>query len=172
MHRDLLKAIQAYTARSAITSSSMRGASQGTIAAGRQFLSNLPLGCFGTRDASTFRSHLDHATDKLLSQLPSTARHWGRARRGLNIFLRGCLYTSYVRDTYALALAEDYFEIPLDRITGARLCHEVGGLPRWKSVQSLDVATSDAYQAAAARVAKRQGHARVHLDALWWGLRL
>jgi hypothetical protein len=106
-----------------------------------------------------------------LAKFPKKGRHWGRARKGLNIFLRGCLYTSYLRDTYGLAPTENHFEVPLDSITGARLSSEVHGLPRWKSVQALDREDSDAFQRGAALLAKRSGHARVHLDAICWGLR-
>lgn len=99
-------------------------------------------------------------------------QHWGLARKGLNIFLRGCLYTSYLRDHYALGLAEDFFELPLDRITGTRLYRvSPKGIQLWKTVRGLDASESAAYQRAAKRVADKKGIARVHLDAVWWGER-
>ena len=105
-------------------------------------------------------------------RLPLKARHWGLARKGLNIFLRGCLYTSYLRDHYALGLAEEFFELPLDRITGTRIYSALPkGLEPWKTVRGLDVAKSAAYQRAAQIVADKKGIARVHLDAVWWGER-
>jgi hypothetical protein len=108
MSPDVLNAIQAYTARSAITSSSMRGSAAGAIPAARDFLSDLPLRPFGTASRSKFANQLDLATGKLLKALPTKARHWGRARKGLNIFLRGCLYTAYLRDEYRLGEAEEF----------------------------------------------------------------
>lgn len=104
--------------------------------------------------------------------MPQRARHWGRARKGLNIFLRGCLYTCYLRDEYGLDSAEKFFEMPLDSITGQRLYDEADAvLPAWKTVRDLDPATSAAYQDAAARLAAKKSISRVHLDAIWWGRR-
>lgn len=172
MTLDVLSAIQAYTARSAITSSSMRGAAAGAIPAARDFLGELPLGPFGTTSRAKFSTQLDRATDRLMKELPKKARSWGRARKGLNIFLRGCLYTSYLRDEYRLGQAEDFFEVPLDSITGVRLFEASGGaLPSWTTVRDLDAETSEKYQSVAAATAAPQGIARVHLDAVWWGRR-
>jgi hypothetical protein len=96
----------------------------------------------------------------------------GSREKRLNIFLRNCLYTTYLRDEYGLAVAEPFFELPLDSITGARLVKESkGALPRWETVRALTTERSAQYQAAAARLAAKRGVARVHLDALWWGER-
>ena len=109
----------------------------------------------------------------MLKKLPKGARHWGRARKGLNIFLRGALYTCYLRDEYRLELAESFFEMPLDSITGEKLFEEAGdrSLPAWATVSGLNPITSAAYQRAATKVAAKFGLARVHLDAIWWGRR-
>lgn len=172
MTADVRHAIQAYTARSAITSSSMRGSAAGAIPAARDFLSELPLGPFGTTSRSKFSTQLDRATDRLLTKLPKKARHWGRARKALNIFLRGCLYTSYLRDEHGLGQAEDFFEVPLDSITGVRLFEASrGALPSWTTVRDLDREKSEKYQSVAGAIAAPQGIARVHLDAVWWGRR-
>ena len=169
----LLRAIQHHNARAAIGSSSMRGAgSGGVVKRARAFLCDMPLGRFGTSNKSEFGCRLDDATDSLKRALPKGAQRWGLARKGLNIFLRDCLYTTYLRDEYDLALAEHFFEVPLDSITGARLVRESqGALSRWKTVRGLDAKTSAAYQAVAAQLAVEKGIARVHLDALWWGER-
>src|SRR6478609_8559801 len=119
MDRYLIDAIQHHNARVAINSSSMRGAgSPGVVKGARAFLGNLPLQLFGTRIESEFRSQLDAATHDLVQALPRKGRRWGRARKGLNIFLRDCLYTTYLRDQYTLGLAENFFEVPLDSIIG------------------------------------------------------
>lgn len=90
----------------------------------------------------------------------------------MNIFLRGCLYTTYLRDEYNLARAENFFEVPLDRITGTRLVEESReALSPWKTVRGLSVEASATYQTAAAELAEERGIARVHLDAVWWGER-
>ena len=173
MDPDLLQAIQHYTARSAITSSSMRGpGNAGVVRSGREFLSELSLTAFSATKRGDFNVSLDNATNDLVKAFPKTARHWGRARKGLNIFLRGCLYTSYLRDHYNLGRAEPFFEIPLDSITGAKLVEKSAeDLPRWKTVRGLDPQTSAKYQEAADRLAAKAGIARVHLDAMWWGRR-
>jgi hypothetical protein len=92
MTPDVLNAIQWFTARSAITSSSMRGSMGGTIEAARDYLGSVALKEFGSTNQAHFQDRLDRRTEELLAELPKAARHWGRARKGLNIFLRGCLH--------------------------------------------------------------------------------
>lgn len=140
--------------------------------AAREYLRDLHLVDFGTADATAFRGSLDRATNDLQLALPKTSRHWGLARKGLNIFLRDCLYTVYLREAFSLQLAEEFFEVPLDSISGTSLHkHAAGRLPRWKTVQALDRALSDKYQIEASRLAATRQIARVHLDAVWWGER-
>src|SRR2546430_2008228 len=116
--RQLLKALQVRAARIAIGSSSMRGrGSEGVVKAGRAFLGDLPLADFGTSYPKQFRSALDAATLGLERAFPKSSRYWGLARKGLNIFLRDCLYTVYLRDAYSLELAEPSFEVPLDSLS-------------------------------------------------------
>lgn len=173
METYLLRAIQHHNARAAIGSSSMRGAgSTGVVRSARSFLSEMPLRPFGTSSASTFLSRLNMATDELKQALPKGAQRWGLARKGLNIFLRNCLYTTYLCEEYNLARAEFFFEVPLDSITGTRLMKESRvDLSPWKTVRGLKARTSAEYQAAAATLGDEKGIARVHLDALWWGER-
>lgn len=168
-----LKALQVRAARIAIGSSSMRGAgSRGAVEAGRHFLNTLPLADFGTSNSKDFRSALDAATLGLEHAFPNASRYWGLARKGLNIFLRDCLYTVYLRDAYSLHLAEPFFEVPLDSLSG-RALHKaaVGRLPRWHTVRGLTPELSDKYQDIASECAALKGMARVHLDVFWWGSR-
>jgi hypothetical protein len=171
--KDLLIAIQSRCARAAIGPSSMRGAgSSGVVAAGRPHLCELQLTQFATADARRFRRALDRATLGLMESFPRQARHWGLARKGLNLFLRDCLYTVYLRDAYGLGIAEAFFEIPLDSFTGRELSVQSDGvLPRWKTVRGLDPALSDRFQQVGAQLARERGITRVHLDAFWWGQR-
>src|SRR5438132_8387014 len=100
---DLLRSFQARAARIAIGSSSMRGAgSAGVVIAAREYLVGLHLKDFSATDPNAFRSSLDRATSQLELALPKRGRHWGLARKGLNIFLRDCLYTVYLRDAFSL----------------------------------------------------------------------
>ena len=171
--RKLLRSFQARAARVAIGPSSMRGpARKGVVLAARDYLRRLPLSDFGTTDEKAFRGSLDRATDELRLALPKPSRHWGLARKGLNIFLRDCLYTVYLRRAFSLQRAERFFEVPLDSISGSSLWRRSAGrLPRWKTVQGLDRFLSDQYQAEATRQAAAREIYRVHLDAIWWGER-
>ena len=122
---ELLRAIQHRTARVAIGSSSMRGAGNtGVVTAARTHLGRLDLRPFGTRHDDRFRAELNSATTRLRAVLPEDARHWGLARKGLNIFLRNCLYTVYLRERYRL---DRVFRMIKRRVTAVGLgeanCH-------------------------------------------------
>ena len=166
---DLLLAFQARAARGALGASIMRSAgAKDAVRAGRAFLAEVDLGGFRTTSPSRFRAALDGTTAGLQDAFPSQARHWGLARKGLNIFLRDCLSNVYLRDAYALQVAEQFFEVPLDTITGPMLHQLSGGaLPRWGTVRDLAPEVSEAFQAVAATIAAERGIARVHLDAIW-----
>jgi hypothetical protein len=170
---DLLVALQARAARGALGASTMRSAgARGTVLAGRAFLCEVDLRAFRTSSPTRFRAELDHVTEGLQRAFPRQARHWGLARKGLNIFLRECLSNVYLRDANSLQMAEPLYEVPLDSITGQKLYQLAGGaLPRWGTVRDLTPDLSDAFQALAARIAEGRGIARVHLDAIWWGQR-
>ena len=94
------------------------------------------------------------------------------ARKLLNIFPRDSLYTGYLSQAYRLSVAERLLEIPLDSITAKQIRKRLPELPRWRGVKYLDPQTSAAYQAAALLIGEREGVARVHLDAYWWGVRV
>ena len=151
----------------------MRGrGSKGAVRAGRDFLNILSLARFGTSDSKKFRSALGTATLELKEAFPRGSQHWGLARKGLNIFLRDCLYTVYLRDAHSLHLAERYFEVPLDSFSGRALFKVgAGRVPRWRTVRGLGPESSDEYQAVASGYADSKGIARVHLDVFWWGSR-
>lgn len=148
----------------------MRGVGNaGVIKAGRPCLASLDLRPFGTSSRSRFAAALDEATDELRQAFPRRARHWGLARKGINIFLRECLYIAYTRAEYALGVSESFFEVPLDSITAAKLRERYPSLPAWEGVRYLTPTNSVEYQLAARRIAARHRFAPVHLDALWWG---
>jgi hypothetical protein len=107
----------------------------------------------------------------LVRALPKGARTWGLGRKLLNIFVRDSLYVGYLSSAYSLKRAEEFFEVPLDSITAARIHELAPELPRWRGVKHLDPRTSAAYQAVALLAARERGIARVHLDAYWWGAR-
>ena len=144
----------------------------GVVTAARTHLGRLDLRPFGTRHNDRFRAELNSATTRLRAVLPEDARRWGLARKGLNIFLRDCLYTVYLRERYRLDRAEPFFEVPLDSISaGCIRALDNDGLPRWRGVRALDYRTSKCYQDAATQIAASEGIPPVHLDAICWGLR-
>jgi hypothetical protein len=167
---DFLRAVQSRAARIAVGASTVRGrGNAGAVSAAREYLRHLDLAGFDARPHA-FRNALDRETKALLAALPRGARHWGIARKLLNIFLRDCLYTTYLEKAFHLSRAEEAFEIPLDSITALHVKRAAGrgGLPPWPGVKHLTTPLSAQFQAAAAAEAARQGIARVHMDAVWW----
>lgn len=167
----LLQAVQSRAARIAVGASTVRGrGNSGVVLASRKHLRGLDLSLFRQVDRAKFSRNLDTATAALRDSLPIGARHWGLARKVLNIFLRDCLYTTYLDDAYDLRKNEAYFELPLDSITGRQLKRAAGRgqLPPWPGVSHLTDALSAKFQKAAATEAVSRGISRVHLDAIWW----
>jgi hypothetical protein len=139
------------------------------VKAARKFLtSGLELARFSTVSEERFKRELDRATTRMVQALPRRAQRWGLARKVLNIFLRDCLYTCYLRDEHDLGKAERFLEMPLDSITANGLRRELRGLPRWRGVKHLSPEVSALYQQAASELAEREGYERVHLDAKLW----
>lgn len=168
---DFLKIVQSRAARVAISPSTVRGQGHaGVCKAARRFLCQLDLTLFAVANAEHFERALDLSTMRLQRALPSTARKWGLARKILNVFLRDCLYTTYLEKAHRLRRSERFYELPLDSITVGELKRRTGrgGLPVWRGVIHLTRDLSHVLQEAASAEARKQGLARVHLDALWW----
>lgn len=173
MQSNFLHIIQSRAARIAVGPSAVRGRGHtGVSKAARAHLKSVDLLRFGTKKEVEFREALDVATEKLRRALPKGTQKWGLARKVLNIFLRDCAYTTYLREAHDLSLAEEFFEIPLDSITARALKRASGRgcLPRWPGVTHVTPELSYVFQTAALRVAKEKGIARCHLDAFWWAL--
>lgn len=169
-HAELLDAIQSRAARVAVGASAVRGrGNSGTVTAARKFFAELDLATFGVTPGR-FHRVLDRETQRLLDSLPKQARHWGLARKLLNIFLRDCFYTGELNQAYGLHRAEKALEIPLDSITARALkkTQPRGSLPQWPGVRHLTVGVSEVFQQAALVEARRHKITRVHLDAILW----
>jgi hypothetical protein len=167
----LSKIVQSRVARIAVGPSTVRGkGNKGIVAAARRYVGRLDLSGFGTADGAEFRKVLDDQTEALRCTFPEPARHWGIARKVLNIFLRDSFYSTYLCDEFGLGQGEFLFEIPLDRLVSDELHKAVrsGTLPKWPGVRGVTPELNDTYQAAASNVASSRRLARVHLDALWW----
>jgi len=170
--KTFFEAVQIKVARTTITSSSMRGPGCGAaIKTARAYTGDLDLHRFSCRTRIAFNAELNDATAELCSAMPRAIRSWGLARKGLNIFLRECLYTWYLRDHSRLDRSERFFELPLDSLTGRALRRTDPELPRWDSVRRLTPELSSRFQDAAKREGYKRRLARVHLDVFWWGYR-
>ncbi len=143
---------------------------KGTIQKSREYLQSLDLRRFNLGTSEAFEAELERATLELMKAMPKEGRHWGSARKFLNIFLRHCLYNQYLCKTFQLKKIERWLEVPLDSHVAKRLRAEDGGksLPRWQTVIGLHPHTSVQYQAFAKKVAKAEGVSRVHLDVKYW----
>jgi hypothetical protein len=101
--------------------------------------------------------------------MPAEARHWGVARKAVNLFLRDCFYNIYLRRRFNLEAPEAEYEIPLDRIVAEGLGLRLNGeVPRWRGVGHLSPEVSRLYQTAAKKLAQSMGISRVHLDIYLW----
>ena len=169
--KDFIHAMQARTAVVAIGASTLRGqGAPGMVNAAREFLRGMDLRRFAVRREVTFQKCLDDETKKLMAAFPRKGRSWGAARKAINIFLRDAFYNAYLRDHYALAVAQEWYEIPLDSATARGLRQEDGGseLSRWRGVKHLTPALSVEYQRFAFELARSRRIRRVHLDAYLW----
>ena len=143
---------------------------KGTAKRTRTFLAGLNLNRFRVGSKREFARVLDNATKSFLGTLPRKAKHWGLARKLLNIFLRDAAYNRYLSQRFGLWRLERWMEVPLDSHVGKQLraCSRGRHLPRWKTVIGLAPEESAAFQKVAATVARRKGVTRVDLDVYYW----
>ncbi|MDW8326723.1 MAG: hypothetical protein RMK99_09165 [Anaerolineales bacterium] len=171
MNKKLINALRRREASTSVGPSTVRKMGpKGTVPAAREYLANLNLKHFATKTEQEFQTVLDRATYRFLRFLPEEARHWGVARKLLNIFLRGAVYNRFLCKHYGLHRIEQWLELPLDSHVAKGLRREKGGekLSKWTKVISLDKDMNRQYQEFAAQVAKRKKTYRVHLDVLYW----
>ena len=163
--------LQTRVAEVAIGASTLRNqGARGVVQSTREFLKRLDLRLFRVDNPQAYRARLEQATAELRMSLPGGTRHWGTARKALNIFLRNVLYHHYLRDECGFGRLEAWLEVPLDSNVANGLQREPrGDLPaRWPSVKHLSLDVSNEYQGFAEHVAKHHGLVRVHLDLLYW----
>jgi hypothetical protein len=147
---------------------------KGTAKLARTFLAALNLSRFQVDSKRKFDQVLDKATDSFLKALPREAKHWGLARKLLNIFLRDAAYNRYLSQQFALWRLERWMEVPLDRQVGKQIGASPEArkltqeLPRWKTVIGLECNDSAKFQKVATTIARRKGVTRVDLDVYYW----
>ncbi|MCI0462111.1 MAG: hypothetical protein L0Z62_34600 [Gemmataceae bacterium] len=172
LRAEFLNILRFRLAEVAVGPSSLRNqGAPGVIAAARSFLKGLDLGSFVVPEQSRFLSRLEEATAALQNGLPAGTRHWGAARKALNLFLRDALYCSDLTAHYGLQAIRCWLEVPLDRyvVRGLRRYPSLSGeLPRWLGIKYLSPSVSGEYQRIASAVAREENVARVDLDVIFW----
>jgi len=153
----------------AVVGSTVRGSPTGTVKAARRALKAIRLDAFVVSSRARFVQVLERETRQLRSMLPSGARHWGIARKILNIFLRACVYSRPIAEAYRLGRIEPWLELPLDGqvARGVRICSTTQ-LPRWRTIKGLEPGDSEQYQRAAGRLAEEFRVCPIHFEACWW----
>ena len=170
MNKTLLKDMRSWTAERAVGASTVRGAGvRGVVSAARGALERVNLGRFKVRSRAQFLKVLDQETEKIRRKLPEGVRHWGIARKVLNIFLRDVVYNRHLSLQLGLCRIECWLELPLDSLVakGIRASSKEDKLPRWRTVKGLTRDVSDRYQTAARRIAKKEEVHPIHLEYYW-----
>jgi hypothetical protein len=167
---DFIVLFQKRAAEGSIGPSAMRNqGNRHVVRQARKYLSSLDLSQFVTKSESQFRTALDHHTELLRRQLPSNAKHWGTARKAMNLFLRDILYHRYLSQYYKFNWIESWLEVPLDKSVADGISRSsLDVVPRWRGIIHLSVDDSLQFQRAARKVAKATGIEPVHLDVYWW----
>jgi hypothetical protein len=170
VRQDFLRAVQRKVANAAIGVSALRGQHHpGLIRQVRGFLSDAQLAPLGVATPGLFADRLNELTEALRRALPVDVRHWGLARKAVNLFLRDAFYNVYLRGRFRLEASESLYEVPLDGVVAASLARRgVKRLPPWQGVKYLTPELSSAYQKVATEEAGHMGIARVHLDIYLW----
>lgn len=168
---ELITQMHRWVAYTSVGPSTVRGQrSPGLVANLRQKLAEIDLAKFAGCSPPDFPDLLDAQTASVKRHMPSGIRHWGIARKVLNIFLRGATYNCYLRHAYNLGGLEDMLELPLDSLTvqGLKARSPQRSLPRWHGVRHLTKGASDRFQDRASEIAREHEVSRVHLDIFLW----
>jgi len=171
MNDDLMNLLQQRVAEGAVGASALRNqGAKGVIASARKFLKKLDLADFSVTSQDSFLDVLNFHTGSMQKQLPPNARHWGAARKGINLFLRDVFYNRYLSERFEFRRIEKWMEVPLDRFTAEGIIKDytVDPLPSWPGLKHLTHEMSEVYQNAAFDLAKSVHSFRVHLDILYW----
>jgi hypothetical protein len=169
--RDLLPVIQSFVSTESGGASTLRGqGAGGMVRVARTYCSAIDLSVFGTSRLSSFSVQLDETTEDLRLKFPQGGRHWGAARKVMNVFLRNAYYNQFLCSQFHLERAVALYEVPLDSIVADELrrLDEARCLPRWPGVKYLQPDTNTRYQDFLLKLASCNGLQRVHLDAILW----
>ena len=169
--RDFIRILHNRIAELAVGPSALRNqGATGVINAAREYFKKADALFFVAANKREFGHRLDRATEELRRRFPRNARHWGTARKAINLFLRDVSYSSVLSRHYHMERVEQWLEVPLDRDVsrGIQSDFREGVLPQWKGVKHLTPKDSATYQKAAQTIANEKQLARVHLDLFYW----
>ncbi|MBM4019941.1 MAG: hypothetical protein FJ288_16740 [Planctomycetes bacterium] len=171
-NKKFLAMIQRFTAVQAVGPSAVRGQARNTLRTIQEYLGQLKLKRLPNAGACDYARWLDAQTRRLQACCNGTA--WGVARKAMNLFMRSCLYNTYLSRMFHLARIQRYMEIPLDSVVAKGLKKEakIAGrepLPRWKGLTGLGPEESQQFQNDANECARCVGlRCRVFLDNYLW----
>lgn len=172
MNQEFISILQQKTGQLAIGRSTLRNqGAPGVVGRARLFLQQVDLAELGSVSSSQqYLQFLEDKTTGLSESFPEGAKgNWGAARKALNIFIRDCLYNTYLSKVYSIERLREWLEIPLDGDVARNLyaVHKLS-LPKWPNIRRLTPEVSAVYQQSAAAEARKLGIARVDLDIFYW----
>jgi len=170
-NQEFLKLMQRYVANISIGGSTLRNqGAKGVAQAARDFLAELDLSGLNKIKPADYPKTLKKWTCDLKEKLPKGARHWGTARKAINVFMIQVFLNRYLAEEYGLNKLKDVLETPLDSYAarGLKRLSSMARLPRWDSIKGLTYESSKEYQECASKVAKQKDLTRACLDIILW----
>jgi hypothetical protein len=136
----------------------------------RKGVAAIDLAAFNMCHLNEFSDLLEAGTRRVMRHMPSGERHWGTARKVVNLFLRNATYNFLLRGEFNLARLESQLEIPLDSYSTKALRKRTldRRLPPWLGMKRLTREDSKQYQDRAGELARLENTARVHLDIFYF----
>jgi hypothetical protein len=168
---EFIKIIKRHTAELAVGASALRNqGGKGLVSTAREYFKKVDLAAYGLcKTQARFLERLNRDTDDLKEAFPEGAKHWGTARKAMNLFLRDAFYNRFLCDLFRLTQIEKWLEIPLDYDVATSLTTSTHDhLPKWTAIKNLKPDDNTMFQQAAKVVGSRHRLARVHVDLLYW----
>ena len=104
-------------------------------------------------------------------QRKTSRRPWGTARKAINLFLRACVHSYYLRKEYGLRAIKRWLEIPLDSVVARAMKRRAGrgALPAWPGLKHISEEDYAEFQTYGVEWAKSFGlPTTVDLDMSLW----
>lgn len=102
MKEEFIAALLRRVASTSVGPSAVRSRPKGTVFAARDFLANINMRNFNKPTEKEFLSTLNKTTEMFVKKMPDGAKHWGSARKLLNLFLRAVVYNRFLCEKYNL----------------------------------------------------------------------